>query len=83
MKKKRADQKIGSWKRMPPVKKVYVRIGVCYNRGAFEDRLLVFLKNAPGKRCMWGSAFVIPGGIQEYFYLFFLCFYLTTLYVIL
>ena len=69
---------------MPPVKKVYVRIGVCYNREAFEDRLLVFLKNAPGKRCMWGSAFVIPGGIQELFLAWFsYSFYLIILYVIL
>ena len=80
MTKEKSRSEIGSWKRMPPVKKVYVRIGVCYNRGAFEDRLLVFLKNAPGKRCMWGSAFVIPGGIQEYLHLFF---YLISLYVIL
>lgn len=70
---------------MPPVKKVYVRIGVCYNREAFEDRLLVFLKNAPGKRCMWGSAFVIPGGIQEYLLIYnlFMLNHYFILYVIL
>ena len=35
---------------MPPIKKVYVRIGVCYNRGAFKDSPFIFFKNAPVKK---------------------------------